>query len=252
VMVARTIKLFAILNTHHHAPTVGRSLIEKPTLEQIRQFDPKTERIVRRAAMFLSESFRSDQEFGLTGTKVSESKMAAAIRSMVETDAETALVTDWKSDIHGDGNVTIQVSVDNVTIQAGRDINIRDTFNNIYSSHETEDILDALKDSTARLQKLKAEYVAAVKSDGGIEGDVSGKRRLIFYGILRTIETMDTLMDELKRRGAVYEIDINYREHPNSAFERLTALRKAVPSEAVFWCVVIALILIFWWILIST
>jgi hypothetical protein len=121
----------------------------------------------------------------------------------------------------------------------------------INTSRKTDELVDSLKNSRARLQTLKKDYVAAVKSDGGgVAGKVSGKRRMIFHEILRTYGAMESLKNELTQRGAAFDIDVNDHEHPNAAFKRLTAPPKMPdPFEAMFWYVVIAAILIFLWVL---
>jgi hypothetical protein len=119
----------------------------------------------------------------------------------------------------------------------------------INTSRKTEELVASLKNSRARLQTLKADYVAAVKSDGGVAAKVSGKRRMIFHEILRTYGAMESLKNELTQRGAAFEIDVNDHEHPNAAFKRLTAPKKTDPSEALFWYIVVAAILLFLWIL---
>jgi hypothetical protein len=120
----------------------------------------------------------------------------------------------------------------------------------INTARKTEELVAALKNSRARLQTLKTDYVAAVKADGGgVAGKVSGKRRMIFYEITRTFGAMESLKNELTQRGAAFEIDVNDYEHPNAAFKRMTAPKKTDPSDVNFWYFVIAAILLFLWFL---
>jgi hypothetical protein len=119
----------------------------------------------------------------------------------------------------------------------------------INTARKTDELVDSLKNSRARLQKLKNDYVAAVKSDGGgVDGKVSGKRRMIFHEILRTYGAMESLKNELTQRGATFDVDVNDHEHPNAAYKRLTAAKKSDPSDG-FWYFVVAAILIFLWFL---
>jgi hypothetical protein len=120
----------------------------------------------------------------------------------------------------------------------------------INTARKTDELADSLKNSRARLQKLKNDYVDAVKSDGGgVDGKVSGKRRMIFHEILRTYGAMESLKNELTQRGATFDIDVNDHEHPNAAYKRLTAPKKTDPFDVDFWYYVIAAIVIFLWFL---
>lgn len=115
----------------------------------------------------------------------------------------------------------------------------------INTSRKTDELLDALKNNRKRLQTLKNDYVAAVKSDGGVPSKPSGKRRMVYHEIFRIYGAMEALKNELTQRGAVFETDPNDHEHPNAAFKRLTAPKKPEPSDAVFWWIIISLILFF-------
>jgi hypothetical protein len=118
----------------------------------------------------------------------------------------------------------------------------------INTARKTEDLLNALKNNRSRLQTLKAEYVAAVKSDGGVAKAPSGNRRTIYYEILRTYGSMESLKNELTQRGAVFDLDANDHEHPNAAFKRITAPAKPPdPFESTFWYIVASLIVLFLW-----
>jgi hypothetical protein len=120
----------------------------------------------------------------------------------------------------------------------------------INTARKTEELVAALKNSRARLQTLKTDYVAAVKADGGgVAGKVSGKRRMIFYEITRTFGAMESLKNELTQRGAAFDIDVNDHEHPNAAFKRITAPKKVDPFDANFWYIVIIAIVLFLWFL---
>jgi len=120
----------------------------------------------------------------------------------------------------------------------------------INTARKTEDLLDALKNNRSRLQALKAEYVAAVKSDGGVAKNPSGKRRTIYHEILRTYGSMESLKNELTQRGAVFDLDDNDHEHPNAAFKRITAPPKPPdPFESTFWYIVASVIVLFLWLL---
>jgi len=120
----------------------------------------------------------------------------------------------------------------------------------INTARKTEDLLNALKNNRSRLQELKTEYVTAVKSDGGVAKNPSGKRRTIYYEILRTYGSMESLKNELTQRGAVFDLDANDHEHPNAAFKRITAPPKPPdPFESTFWYIVASLIVLFLWFL---
>jgi hypothetical protein len=118
----------------------------------------------------------------------------------------------------------------------------------INTSRKTEELLEALKSNRGRLKVLKDEYVKVTKSDGGIPGKISGRRRTIFYEIMRTHGAMESLKNEMTQRGAVFEVDVNDHEHPNAAYKRLTAAKKTDPFDDVFWYIVVGVILLFLWL----
>jgi hypothetical protein len=118
----------------------------------------------------------------------------------------------------------------------------------INTSRKTEELLEALKSNRGRLKALKDEYVKVTKTDGGIPGKISGKRRTIFYEILRTHGAMEALKNEMTQRGAVFDVDVNDHEHPNAAYKRLTAPKKTDPFDDVFWYIVVGVILLFLWL----
>jgi hypothetical protein len=119
----------------------------------------------------------------------------------------------------------------------------------INTSRKTEELLEALKSNRGRLKNLKDEYVKVTKGDGGIPGKISGKRRTVFYEIMRTHGAMEALKNELTQRGAVFEVDVNDHEHPNAAYNRLTATKKTDPFDDVFWYIVAGVILLFLWLI---
>jgi hypothetical protein len=118
----------------------------------------------------------------------------------------------------------------------------------INTSRKTEELLEALKSNRKRLKDFKDDYVKVTKADGGIPGKISGKRRTVFYEIMRTHGAMEALKNEMTQRGAVFEVDVNDHEHPNAAYKRLTAPpKKADPFDDVFWYIVVGVILLFLW-----
>ena len=92
----------------------------------------------------------------------------------------------------------------------------------INTSRQTEELLEALKNNRGRLEALKAEYTQSVKSDGGVHGKPSSKRRMIYHEIMRTYGAMEGLKNELTQRGANFDFDVNDHEHPNAAFKRIS------------------------------
>jgi hypothetical protein len=123
----------------------------------------------------------------------------------------------------------------------------------ISTARKTEDLLDALKKNRGRLQALKNEYVAAVKSDGGVAKVPSGKRRTIYHEILRTYGSMESLKNELTQRGAAFDLDANDHEHPNAAFKRMTAPPTPPDHfEAMFWYIVASVTVLFLWLLFTS
>jgi hypothetical protein len=184
---------FRDVTVHNHAPPPPvQSLIEKPTLEQIRLFDPRTAKIVRMAETYLSESLLDDAAFTVR-TKESEE----AVRKMVEKDAEIS-ASDKQPELPDLFNTVI-----------------------ITNSIKTEHLLATLEKSRVRLQVLKVQYMDAVRRDGGIQSNPSGKRRIKFHEIVHTIEAMEALKDELVLRGAHFDIDLYDHEHPNAAYKRV-------------------------------
>jgi hypothetical protein len=140
------------------------------------------------------------------------------------------------ADINAPDASIIRISVNTSTINTSRTAN---------------DLLIALKGNRDRLKNLKDEYVKATKSDGGIPGKISGKRRTIFYEIMRTHGAMEALKNELTQRGAVFEVDVNDHEHPNAAYKRLTAAPKK-PDPDAFWYIVFGVIVLFFlWLLLT-
>jgi hypothetical protein len=139
------------------------------------------------------------------------------------------------ADINAPDAAIIRISVNTATINTSR---------------TTNELLDALKSNRGRLKTLKDDYVKATKSDGGIPGKISGKRRTVFYELLRTHGAMEALKNELTQRGAVFDVDVTDHEHPNAAYKRLTAPpKKPDPFDDVFWYAVVAVILFFLWII---
>jgi hypothetical protein len=136
------------------------------------------------------------------------------------------------ADINAPDASIIRISVNTATINTAR---------------KAEELSDALKSNRTRLKNLKDEYVKVTKSDGGVPGKISGKRRTVFYEIMRTHGAMEALKNELTQRGAVFEVDVNDHEHPNAAYKRLTAPKKTDPFDDVFWYVVVGVILLFLW-----
>jgi hypothetical protein len=140
------------------------------------------------------------------------------------------------ADINAPDATIIRISVNTATINTSR---------------KTEELLAALKSNRSRLKDLKDEYVKVTKSDGGIPGKISGKRRMFYNEIMRTHGAMETLKNELTQRGAVFDVDVNDHEHPSAAYKRLTAAKKTDPLEDVFWYIVLAVIVFFLWMIAS-
>jgi hypothetical protein len=138
------------------------------------------------------------------------------------------------ADINAPDAAIIRISVNTATINTSRKI---------------EELLEALKSNRSRLKNLKDEYVKVTKSDGGIPGKISSRRRTIFYEIMRTHGAMEALKNELTQRGAVFEVDVNDHEHPNAAYKRLTAPKKTDPFDDVFWYIIVGVIVLFLWLL---
>jgi hypothetical protein len=138
------------------------------------------------------------------------------------------------------------------SMAASGDAIIHGSFNtvNIDVSRKTEDILDAVKNNRRRLQDLKVQYTVLVRKGGGLESKPSRKRQMIFHEIIRTIEAMELLKNELIRRGAHFDIDEHDHEHPNAAYKRLMKV-KSVSFGVVFWYVVFSLVVVFLWFLTS-
>lgn len=137
------------------------------------------------------------------------------------------------------------------SMAASGDAIIHGSFNtvNIDVSRKTEDILDAVKNNRRRLQDLKVQYAVLVRKGGGIESKPSSKRQMIFHEIIRTIEAMELLKNELIRRGAHFDIHEHDHEHPNAAYKRIMKVKPA--SFVVFWYIVFSLVVFFLWFLTS-
>lgn len=115
----------------------------------------------------------------------------------------------------------------------------------INTSRTTEEILGALTSNRKRLQDLKEAYLKVVKTDGGVKSKPSGNRRMIFHEIKRVHGAMEGLKNELTERGEKFDIHPDDHEHPNAAFERMTAeaAKKAAGSyDDMFWFFVAAVV----------
>jgi hypothetical protein len=137
------------------------------------------------------------------------------------------------------------------SMAASGDAIIHGSFNTVTIdvSRKTEDILDAVKNNRRRLQDLKVQYTVLVRKGGGLGSKPSRKRQMIFHEIIRTIEAMELLKNELIRRGAHFDIDEKDHEHPNAAYKRLMKVKSV--SLVVFWYVVFSLVVCFLWFLTS-
>ncbi len=120
------------------------------------------------------------------------------------------------------------------------------------AQRKTEELVEALKNNRGRLQVLKADYAKAVQADGGLQAAISGKRRAIFYEIMRTYGAMEGLKNELTQRGANFDIDVNDHEHPNAAFKRITAPGPKPKSSGVMLLYLVLSVAVFFaWFLTS-
>lgn len=122
------------------------------------------------------------------------------------------------------------------------------TIPDIKAERKTEELLEALKNNRSRLQDLKAEYVKAVKDDGGVANKPSSKRRMVYHEIMRMYGAMEGLKNELTQRGANFEFDFNDHEHPNAAFKRLTAAPVQSNSFGfMFWYLLFSVMFLLFW-----
>jgi hypothetical protein len=123
------------------------------------------------------------------------------------------------------------------------------TIPDIKAERKTDELLEALKNNRSRLRDLKAEYVKAVKDDGGVATKPSTKRRMVYHEIMRMYGAIEGLKNELTQRGANFEFDYNDHEHPNAAFKRLTAppAKSNSPPGLMFWYLLFSVLVFLYW-----